>query len=162
MRAARERRYLIGVSIFPSPGLMRSTRRGGRTVGFPTRPPFRPSMSWQHSWSRRSWLTGGSKRAGWCATRDMATRPPSWNAWPGRDCGTWQRFHGTRRSGHSWKPTGRRSVRVRAVGCPRKPLSRKGPAPRRERLYPSSPAKVPLEELAKQWPASRWQRFRRL
>jgi SRSO17 transposase len=38
--------------------------------------------------------------------------------------------------------------------------SRKGPAPRRERLHPSSPAKVPLEELAKQWPASHWQRFR--
>jgi SRSO17 transposase len=32
--------------------------------------------------------------------------------------------------------------------------SRKGPAPRRERLHPSSPAKVPLEDLAKQWPAS--------
>jgi hypothetical protein len=41
-------------------------------------------------------------------------------------------------------------------------LSRKGPAPRRERLHPSSPVKVPLEELAKQWPASRWQRFRLL
>jgi len=40
--------------------------------------------------------------------------------------------------------------------------SRKGPAPRRERLHPSSPAKVPLEELAKQWPASAWQRFRLL
>ncbi len=40
--------------------------------------------------------------------------------------------------------------------------SRKGPAPRRERLHPSSPAKVSLEELAKQWPASRWQRFRLL
>jgi SRSO17 transposase len=40
--------------------------------------------------------------------------------------------------------------------------SRKGPAPRRERLHPSSPAKVSLEELAKQWPASRWHRFRLL
>lgn len=40
--------------------------------------------------------------------------------------------------------------------------SRRGPAPRRERLHPSSPAKVPLEELAKQWPASAWQRFRLL
>jgi SRSO17 transposase len=40
--------------------------------------------------------------------------------------------------------------------------SRKGPAPRRERLHPSSPAKVPLEDLAKQWPASAWQRFRLL
>ena len=38
--------------------------------------------------------------------------------------------------------------------------SRKGPAPRRERLHPSSPAKVPLEDLARQWPASHWQRFR--
>jgi SRSO17 transposase len=40
--------------------------------------------------------------------------------------------------------------------------SRKGPAPRRERLHPSSPAKVPLEDLAKTWPASAWQRFRLL
>jgi SRSO17 transposase len=40
--------------------------------------------------------------------------------------------------------------------------SRKGPAPRRERLHPSSPVKVPLEELAKQWPSSAWQRFRLL
>jgi SRSO17 transposase len=40
--------------------------------------------------------------------------------------------------------------------------SHKGPAPRRERLHPSSPSKVPLEELANGWPASAWQRFRRL
>ena len=40
--------------------------------------------------------------------------------------------------------------------------SRKGPVPRRERLHPDSPAKVEVQELAKQWPASRWQRFRLL
>src|SRR5579863_2986723 len=40
--------------------------------------------------------------------------------------------------------------------------SRKGPAPRRERLHPNSPAKVAVEELAKQRPASSWQRFRLL
>jgi SRSO17 transposase len=40
--------------------------------------------------------------------------------------------------------------------------SRKGPAPRRARLHPDSPAKVAVEDLAKQWPASRWQRFRLL
>ncbi len=40
--------------------------------------------------------------------------------------------------------------------------SRKGPAPRRERLHPASPAKVMVEDLAKQWPASRWLRFRLL
>jgi SRSO17 transposase len=40
--------------------------------------------------------------------------------------------------------------------------SRKGPAPRRERLHPASPAKVTVEELAKQWPSSAWQRFRLL
>jgi len=40
--------------------------------------------------------------------------------------------------------------------------SRKGPAPRRERLHPSSPAKVTVEELARQWPSSAWQRFLRL
>ena len=40
--------------------------------------------------------------------------------------------------------------------------SRKGPAPQRERLHPSSPAKVTVEDLAKQWPASAWQRFRLL
>jgi hypothetical protein len=39
MPAARERHYLTGVSICPSPGLMRSTRCCGKTVGFPTRPP---------------------------------------------------------------------------------------------------------------------------
>src|SRR6266702_2965933 len=40
--------------------------------------------------------------------------------------------------------------------------SRKGPVPRRERLHPSSPAKVTVEELAQQWPSSAWQRFRLL
>jgi len=40
--------------------------------------------------------------------------------------------------------------------------SRKGPAPRRERLHPDSPAKVTVEDLARQWPASHWQRFRLL
>jgi hypothetical protein len=40
--------------------------------------------------------------------------------------------------------------------------SRKGPAPRRERLHPSSPAKVAVEDLAKQWPSSAWQRYRLL
>ena len=40
--------------------------------------------------------------------------------------------------------------------------SRKGPAPQRERLHPASPTKVPLEDLAKQWPSSAWQRFRLL
>ena len=40
--------------------------------------------------------------------------------------------------------------------------SRKGPAPRRERLHPASPAKVTLEEMAREWPESRWQRFRLL
>ena len=40
--------------------------------------------------------------------------------------------------------------------------SRKGPAPRRERLHPSSPVKVTVEDLAQQWPSSAWQRFRLL
>ncbi len=40
--------------------------------------------------------------------------------------------------------------------------SRQGPATRRERLHPASPIKVPLEDLAKQWPSSAWQRFRLL
>jgi len=39
---------------------------------------------------------------------------------------------------------------------------RKGPVPRRERLHPDSRAKVAVEDLAKQWPASRWCRFRLL
>ncbi len=39
MPAARERPYWTGVSIYPSPGLMRSTKRCGRIVGFLTRPP---------------------------------------------------------------------------------------------------------------------------
>src|SRR6266516_635873 len=37
--------------------------------------------------------------------------------------------------------------------------SRKGPVPQRERLHPASPTKVPLEDLAKQWPSSAWRRF---
>jgi SRSO17 transposase len=40
--------------------------------------------------------------------------------------------------------------------------SRKGPVPSRERLHPDSPAKVEVQELAKQWPASFWHRFRLL
>jgi hypothetical protein len=40
--------------------------------------------------------------------------------------------------------------------------SRKGPAPRRERLHPASPTKVSLEELARQWPASAGPRYRLL
>ncbi len=40
--------------------------------------------------------------------------------------------------------------------------SRKGPAPRRQRLHPSSPAKVTVEDLAKQWPSSAGPRFRLL
>ena len=162
MPAARERLYLTGVSICPSPGRLRSTKRCGRIVGFLTRSPFRPSMSWQHSWSRRSWLTGGSKRAGWCATRDMATRPPSCNAWLGRDCGTWRRFRGTPRSGRGSETDGQTQRRHPSSWVPPQTRSRKGPAPRRERLHPSSPAKVTVEELAKQWPSSAWQRFRRL
>jgi SRSO17 transposase len=42
---------------------------------------------------------------------------------------------------------------------PQKP-SRKGFAPRRERLHPASPAKVPLDRYAAQIPLPRWQRFR--
>jgi SRSO17 transposase len=40
--------------------------------------------------------------------------------------------------------------------------SRKGPAPRRARLHPDSPAKVTVEDLAKQWPSTAWQRYRLL
>jgi SRSO17 transposase len=42
---------------------------------------------------------------------------------------------------------------------PQKP-SRKGVAPRRERLHPTSPAKVPLDQYAAQIPREQWQRFR--
>jgi SRSO17 transposase len=42
---------------------------------------------------------------------------------------------------------------------PQKP-SRKGFAPRRERLHPASPAKVPLDQYAAQMPPDRWQRYR--
>jgi len=42
---------------------------------------------------------------------------------------------------------------------PQKP-SRKGPAPQRERLHPTSPAKVPLNRYAAQIPPERWQRCR--
>jgi DDE superfamily endonuclease len=38
--------------------------------------------------------------------------------------------------------------------------SRKGPVPHRERLHPASPVKVPLEELARQWPAAAGPRYR--
>src|SRR5260370_392856 len=36
------------------------------------------------------------------------------------------------------------------------------PGGRRERLHHASPAKVTVEELARQWPSSAWQRFRLL
>lgn len=42
---------------------------------------------------------------------------------------------------------------------PQKP-SRKGPAPQRERLAPTSPAKVALDAYAAQIPPARWQRYR--
>jgi SRSO17 transposase len=42
---------------------------------------------------------------------------------------------------------------------PQKP-SRKGVAPRRERLHPASPTKIPLDQYAAQIPTGEWQRFR--
>jgi hypothetical protein len=48
------------------------------------------------------------------------------------------------------------------LGSSANALAASGPAPRRERLHPASPAKVPLEELAQQWPSSAWQRYRLL
>lgn len=42
---------------------------------------------------------------------------------------------------------------------PQKP-SRKGPTPQRERLHPTSPVKVPLNQYAAQIPPERWQPFR--
>jgi SRSO17 transposase len=42
---------------------------------------------------------------------------------------------------------------------PRKP-SRKGFAPRRERLHPASPAKIPVDHYAARIPAVQWQRYR--
>lgn len=54
---------------------------------------------------------------------------------------------------------GQRQRRRPSSWVPSQSASRKGPAPRRERLHPASPAKVRVEELARQWPASPWQRF---
>lgn len=75
---------------------------------------------------------------------DLAEVPRDTKVWP------WLEMDGqtSRARPSSWVP-------------PQVP-SRKGPAPRRERLHPASPAKVPVEDLAKQWPASHWQRFRLL
>ncbi len=75
--ASRKGATLLDRRLYLPQGLVRITRPCGRTAGFPRRSPSRPSMSWQPSWWRRSWLTGGSQRAGWRATRGTATRPPS-------------------------------------------------------------------------------------
>jgi SRSO17 transposase len=60
------------------------------------------------------------------------------------------------------EPDGQTARQRPSSWVPPQTRSGKGPAPRRERLHPSSPAKVPLEDLAKAWPASAWQRFRLL
>jgi hypothetical protein len=56
----------------------------------------------------------------------------------------------------------RRSVRVRAVGCPRKPLRGIGPCPPTAAAASLEPDQVTVEELARQWPSGAWQRFRLL
>ncbi len=78
---------------------------------------FRPNMSWQLSWSRESCKPGSCERAGWSATRGMATRPRSWRGWTRRGCGIWQRCREIPRFGHWWKPMGKRIAHVRAAGC---------------------------------------------
>jgi SRSO17 transposase len=60
------------------------------------------------------------------------------------------------------EPDGQTARQRPSSWVPPQTRSRKGPAPSRERLHPSSPSKVPLEDLAKAWPASAWQRFRLL
>lgn len=55
--------------------------------------------------------------------------------------------------GHTPRPRPQRWV------PPQKP-SRKGFAPRRERVHPDSPAKSPLDQYAAQIPPERWQRYR--
>ncbi len=81
---------------------------------------FRPNMSWQLSWSRESCKPGSCERAGWSATRGMATRPRSWRGWTRQGCGIWQRCREIPRFGHWWKPMGKRIAHVRAAGCRRK------------------------------------------
>jgi SRSO17 transposase len=141
---------------------MRSTARCGRSAGFPTRSPFRPSMNSLPNWSRRSWLPVVSKRSrvacdeGYGDSPAFLQRLDATGLWylaeVPRDTKVWPLLETdgqTERSRpSSWVP-------------PQTP-SRKGPAPQRERLHPASPAKVPLEELAKQWPKAAWRRFRLL
>lgn len=162
MPAARERRYLTGVSLCPSPGRLRSTKRCGRIVGFLTRPPAETKHELAAQLVERI-MADGRLKARWVVCDEgygdspaflqrlagagwwyLAEVPRDTKVWPRlQTAGQTQRRHPSR-----WVPPQTRS--------------RKGPAPRRERLHPSSPAKVTVEELARQWPSSAWQRFRRL
>jgi len=59
--------------------------------------------------------------------------------------------------------TDRQTERARPSSwVPPQTRSRKGPVPRSARLHPDSPAKVAVEDLARQWPSSAGPRFRRL
>jgi hypothetical protein len=90
------------------------------------------------------------------------SHPLSCNGWPGRDCGTWQRVHRIPRSGHSSEADGHTARSRPTSWVPPQTRSRKGPAPRRVRLHPASPAKVLLEELAQQGLSAAGPRYRRL
>ena len=105
-------------------------------------------------------MASGRLQAQWVA--DMATPLRSYNVWTHQGYGIWPRF---RARGIVWPllETDGLTERTRPSSWVHpQASSRKGPAPRRERLHPDSPAKVPVEDLAKQWPASCWQRFRLL
>jgi hypothetical protein len=162
MPAARERPYLTGVSICLSPGLTRNTRRCGRTVRFPTRPPAETKHELAAQLVEKV-MASERIKARWVVCDEgygdspaflqrlaaaglwyLAEVPRNTKVWPLLETdGQTERSRPS-----SWVP-------------PQTP-SRKGPAPHPERLHPSSPAKVPVEELAKQWPSSAGPRFRRL
>jgi hypothetical protein len=145
-----------------SPGLARITRNCVRTAEFPTRSPAET----KHELAAQlveGIIASGRLKACWVVCDEgygyspaLLERLAAAGLWylaeVPRDTKVWPR-----------PQTGGQTPRAllsRWV-LPQTP-SRKGPAPRRERLHPASPAKVTLEELAKQWPASRGPRFRLL
>jgi DDE superfamily endonuclease len=162
MRAGRERPCLIDGCTCLSPGLARIARNSGRTAGFPTR----PAAETKHELGAQ--LVEGIIASGWLTARWVVcdegygdspaelSRLDAAGLWylaeVPRDTKVWPLL----------ETDGRTERALPSSWVPPQTLSRKGPAPRRERLHPSSPAKVTVEDLAKQWPASRWQRFRRL
>ena len=161
-RVARERPCLIGGCTCRNPGLVKITRPCGRTAGFPTRPPFQTKHELAAQVVEKI-MADVRLKARWVVCDEGFGDAPAFlqrlagaGLWyvaeVPRDTKVWPLLEADGQT-----PRARPSSWV-----PPQTRSRKGPVPRRERLHPASPAKVPLEELAQQWPSSAWQSYRLL